>query len=213
MKLLIGGEKGGTGKTTLALCLASYLASNGKKVVVLDTDVQKSALVWLEIRDPALPKIDVFPEYGQIQDAVERYVPEYDHVLIDAGGRDSVELRSAIIGADVFLTPIQASQFDLASLSRLHKIVEKAKTFNPGLRALVCINRGSTNPKVNDTAEAATFISYYNLFRIAAVIKDRAAFRKVGYTGTGIHELSKKDYNPLAFREIQHLSREVFNEV
>ena len=51
MVILIGGEKGGTGKTTLATNLAALRAQSGKDVLLLDTDVQASASYWAQIRD------------------------------------------------------------------------------------------------------------------------------------------------------------------
>ena len=51
MIILIGGEKGGTGKTTLATSLAAVRAKEGNDVLLLDTDLQGSASKWIKIRD------------------------------------------------------------------------------------------------------------------------------------------------------------------
>ena len=51
--ILIGGEKGGTGKTTLAVNLAALRASQGRDVLLIDTDIQASASYWAQSRDEA----------------------------------------------------------------------------------------------------------------------------------------------------------------
>ena len=115
MIILIGGEKGGTGKTTVATNLAAIRANKDHDILLVDTDKQGSASSWSDIRD--LNKNDVrvpnIQKFGvnltqDIQDLRSRY----EDIIIDAGGRDSVELRAAMTIADKMFIPVQASQFD-----------------------------------------------------------------------------------------------------
>ena len=59
MILLLGGEKGGTGKTTIATNLAALRAAAGYDVLLIDTDRQGTAAAWCQVRaeDPRLPRI------------------------------------------------------------------------------------------------------------------------------------------------------------
>ena len=63
----------------------------------------------------------------------------YQDIIIDAGGRDSVELRAAMVVAHKAFVPIQASQFDIWTLGRMNDLVVTAQGFNPDLRAWVVI--------------------------------------------------------------------------
>lgn len=97
--IVFGGEKGGTGKTTLATNIAAMLARQGKDVLLLDTDRQGTASFWATVREEEAvePRVACVQKFGkglpaQVRDLAERY----DEIVIDAGGRDSMELRYAL---------------------------------------------------------------------------------------------------------------------
>ena len=66
MLILLGGEKGGTGKTTLATNLAVQRAHHGHDVVLLDTDIQGAASYWARVRQDAglTPRVPCLQKYG-----------------------------------------------------------------------------------------------------------------------------------------------------
>ena len=101
--ILIGGEKGGTGKTTLAVNLAALRALQGRDVLLIDTDVQASASYWAQSRDEAQtrPRIACIQKFGKgLPTEVRDLARRYQDLIIDAGGRDSVELRSSLVVAE-----------------------------------------------------------------------------------------------------------------
>lgn len=219
MNILIGGEKEGTGKTTMAVNISALLATYGYKVAIMDTDKQQSAAMeWARIRQSLinngreLPVIAAIIVTGHVQDIVTSIACNYDHVIIDAGGRDSIELRTAMPVSDKFYTPVRANQFDLESLERLHTIVEESQALHPGrTKASVFVNCASAHPKANDTLISIEYIKGFNLFTSAHTIKERAAFRKTGYSGLGVHELPSKDFNKDAFNELSKLTEEILH--
>ena len=161
MIVLVGGEKGGTGKTTLATTLAAARSASGRDVLLVDTDHQGSASHWATVRDeaiasgtalPSVPCVQVFGKAvaRQVGDLADRYAD----VVVDAGGRDSVELRSAMVAADLLFVPVQASQFDVWTLEQMDELVGQASAVNPRLRAAVVFNRASTHPRVREAEEA-----------------------------------------------------------
>lgn len=214
MIILIGGEKGGTGKTTLATNIAARLLESGADVLFIDTDKQGSASSWAAMRDnnDEIKEIPTIQKFGNsIASAINDLKTRYDHLVIDAGGRDSVELRSAMTVSDCIYIPLQASQFDIWTLSAMDKLVEQAKSFNPNLQASVVINRASPNPSVSEVKEAQGMFSEFHYLKLSnVVIKDRIAYRKAARSGFSVNELSNPDLK--AIEEINLLYDEITNE-
>ncbi len=93
--ILVGGEKGGTGKTTIATNLAVMRAAAGRDVVLIDTDPQGSASGWCYTRDEAglAPRIASVQKFGKgLARELEDLSMRYQDIIVDAGGRDSVKL-------------------------------------------------------------------------------------------------------------------------
>ena len=89
-------------------------------------------------------------------------------------------------------------------------LVRTAQGFNAELRASVVISRASTNPSVNEAAEARTLLADFEHLRLAnAIIRDRIAYRKAARDGLSVDELKPGD--PKAIEEMRALFREVFH--
>lgn len=214
MIILIGGEKGGTGKTTIATNLATNCKLEGKDIILIDTDKQGSASSWVATRqfNQIKPEISSVQKFGnnlhsQVLDLSKRY----EEVIIDAGGRDSMELRSAMTVAQKFYVPIQASQFDIWTLGLIDRLVADVKVVNPNIKTYIILNRGSTNPSVNEVEEAKEVImEFENLSLSECVVRDRIAYRKAAKTGFSVFEVEKKDDK--ACQEISKLYQEVYQD-
>src|SRR4051812_45099489 len=113
MLILFGGEKGGTGKSTLATNMAVYLAVRGEDVLLVDTDAQGSATDWAAMRadNPELAPVHCVGKTGNITKSLLDLKARYSQIIVDAGGKDSRELRSAAAAVDKMYVPIKASQF------------------------------------------------------------------------------------------------------
>jgi chromosome partitioning protein len=197
MILTIACEKGGTGKTTIATNLAFARAKEGKDVVIVDTDPQGSASFWCGVREEEniSPKVYSIQKIGkgftgQVTDLARRY----DDVIIDAGGRDSTELRESLTIADIALIPLQASQYDIWTITRMDELIRNASVFNPKLSAYIVLNRASTNPQVRESSEAEEIISdFENLTLISFSLKDRIIYRKSASLGKSVLEMNSQD--------------------
>ena len=213
MILLLGGEKGGTGKTTLAVNLAVILARTGKDVLLIDTDKQGSTNFWSSIRDEsgALPRIPCVQKFGKglAKDVID-LSGRYEELIIDAGGRDSMELRYSLGVADKVIIPCQPTQFDLVTLNQMDTLVEQAQTLNRNLIASVVINRASTNPSVSDAEEARELILEFNhLNLIESILRERVSFQRSVREGLSVIEVPQPDRK--AVTEINCLFREVYD--
>ena len=94
--LAIGNQKGGVGKSSLAVNLAIEAADQGNKVLVVDADVQGSAALFAAARDGASVKFDTVQMVKPIlHKELPRIGKAYDLVVIDIGGRDNAAFRSA----------------------------------------------------------------------------------------------------------------------
>ncbi len=125
--ILVANPKGGSGKTTLSVNLAGYLASRGERVALLDMDRQKSTSHWLAMRDAALPQIELVRE-GQQGSA--------DWLVVDTpAGLHGKSLERALKLAHKVAVPIAPSLFDIRAsqdfLAALHaeKAVRKGRAF------------------------------------------------------------------------------------
>jgi chromosome partitioning protein len=212
MIILIGGEKGGTGKTTIATNLAAMRALAGRDVLLIDTDPQGSANYWAQSRDELniMPRVACVQKFGKgLQAEVKDLAKRYQDIIIDAGGRDSVELRSAMVVANKAYIPIQPSQFDIWTLNQMETLVTTAKGFNTDLEAWVIISRSSTNPSVHESDDTIEILNDFSSLKLASTgIKDRIAYRKAASGGLGVGELKPKD--PKATEEMEALYQEVF---
>ncbi len=214
MIILIGGEKGGTGKTTIAVNAAALRARAGHDVLLVDTDLQGSASAWAALRDEQgiKERVACIQKFGKgLQNEIKDLAERYDDVIIDAGGRDSIELRAALVVATRAYIPVQASQFDIWTLERMNEIVATAQGFNPGLVAHVVVSRVTPNPSVTESQDAVAYIAELEHLRLAkSVVRDRIAFRRSVREGRGVMELQPNDDK--AVGEITQLYKEIFNE-
>ena len=211
MVILIGGEKGGTGKSTIATNLAACLVGRSEDVVLLDADSQATATRWVQRRNsshPELPKVHCIQKTGNIIETIRDLATRYQQVIIDAGGRDSEELRSAMVVAQKFYTPLKASQPDLETALTINKLVKLARGLNPNLKAYAVISMAPTHPAITEAQEANELLMELSTIELSvAFIRERKVFRDAMVEGKGVIECN----NRKAKAEIRLLAEEVYD--
>jgi chromosome partitioning protein len=126
LKISIIGQKGGTGKTTVALGLAVAAARAGKAVAIIDLDPQANAANWKDRRDADNPVV-VSAQVSRLKPTLET-VSQYgvDLVIIDTPGRsDSAAIEAARV-SDLVLIPVRAQVFDLETLAGVRDLLRVA---------------------------------------------------------------------------------------
>jgi chromosome partitioning protein len=183
-------------------------------VLLVDTDPQGSANYWSQSRDDekVTPRVACIQKFGKgLPAEVKDLSHRYQDIIIDAGGRDSVELRSALVVTEKIYIPIQPSQFDIWTLNQMDELVETAKGFNPDLQARVIISRSSTNPSVHESDDTGKLLADFpNLDLANVIVRDRIAYRKAAKDGLAVIELKPKDFK--AVEEMEILYKEVFGD-
>lgn len=213
MILTVGGIKGGSGKTTTACNIAATLAQHGKDVLLVDTDDQASAVGFHLQRESAEPAPAAFActqlQGKAVLSNVRNFAPRYDHIVIDAGGRDTASLRAALLASDKVLVPFLPSSFDVWTLDDFNTVLEEAQSFNPDLEALAFINRA--DHAGNDNEEAAEAVREAGLNLLPAKLGNRKTFRNAAALGLGVLELPTNRDNEKAQAEFSALFRLVYN--
>lgn len=210
MIVMIGGVKGGTGKSTVACNLAAHLADQGADVLLLDIDPQASSYKWALRRQAGYPeaaKVHCAQASGRTFDVVRDVAARYEHVVIDSGGHASDAMKSAMLACQKLYVPLRPSQADLETVGEMSSMVLDVAAFNPGLRALALIAMASTNPAVLEAQEArAALADIPGLALSGCVIHDRKVYRDALFEGVGVVEMTRNK----ASDEIARLAQEVF---
>jgi chromosome partitioning protein len=215
MIVLIGGEKGGTGKTTTSTNLAVMRVARTPDLLLIDGDPQPNASYWCMVRDSreVKPRIASVQKTGKsLRNEVIALHEKYTDIIIDTGGRDTPELRAGMLVADVCLIPLRPSQFDLWTLAKINDLVGEIKQVNDKLRVIICLNQAPTNPALcKEIEDAKIFFTESGLdnVRLAeTVVHERVVFRKAATNGLSVHELGM---DVKAEAELDSLYKEVFN--
>ncbi|MCC5942437.1 MAG: AAA family ATPase [Balneolaceae bacterium] len=192
MIVLIGGEKGGTGKTTLATNLSALRAklSGHNNVLLIDTDPQGSSADWTYYRREAgLNGVECIQLFGKhIVSEIDTKAERYDDIIIDAGGRDSQEIRYAMTIADVMIVPVGASQYDVNTIANIDDLLNQVQPMNPDLVCYAVVNNFPNHARLTEGADAIEFLKQFeNVKPLDFIIHERISINRTS-KGYGINE-------------------------
>jgi chromosome partitioning protein len=204
MIISILNQKGGAGKTTLAVHIATALAQGGSRVLLVDADPQGSALDWSASRDGDA----LFPVVGLPKPTIHRELSklatDYSHVIIDGPPRVYDVARSAILASDLVLIPVQPSPYDVWAAKEIVDLINEASSFKENLKSAFVINRKIVNTAIGrDVAEA---LSEYPIPVLKSQICQRVSFAETAGHGQTVLET---DAESLASQEINALIAEM----
>ncbi len=191
-RIVVLNPKGGSGKTTIAINLASYLATRRYTPVLMDFDPQGSTLRWVRKRRPAqapIHAIAAFEKDSRTTRAFQLRVPDVaTHVIVDTpAALDPRQLSDMTRDADKILVPVLPSDIDIHACSRcIRDLLLVAKIGRDENRIGVIANRIRRNT-----------LTYQSLIRflhtlgipIVATIRDSQNYVRGAEIGIGVHEM------------------------
>lgn len=182
MKIIaIVSQKGGAGKTTLAVHLSAEAAANGLKALLVDLDPQASAAMWGDLRGDLSP--DVATEHPSRLDAAltTARTEGYDLVVLDtAPHADQAALRAAK-AADLVLVPCRPATFDLGAIQGTLELCQLARR-----DGLVVLNAAPVRSRVVEIARRRIEADGGKVSPV--IIRQRVAFQHCLIAGQVVRE-------------------------
>jgi len=215
--VIVGGTKGGTGKSTIITNLVAIDVGKGNDSLLVDSDKQGSASTWAAIREETtagLIRVPSAQKYGQLvlTNELKSWAKKYANVFVDAGGYDSEELRSALVAADRLYIPVRPAQFDLWTLPKIILIAKQSQIYNPNLQFFFVINGAHTSPNVKEAEEVLALAEEIEgMVFCQTIIHSRRAFYKAPVAGRAVTEMKGSEYDKKAAEEMMSLYEEIFN--
>ena len=206
--ITISQQKGGTGKTTLAVHLAmAFIKYHDLKVAIIDTDPQGSLGKWFMIRtEKKVSNKNLTFKTASLWGAqYESKTLKNDHdiVIIDTPPKIESDARPSIEAADLVLIPMAASHVDFWATGAIVEIAKKANK-----KILAQINRSSSRSKLID--KTRDFIKSLNLQSTDTIIGNRQIYTSsMGEGKTAVEKQRKGN----AVNEIKKLSEQILLEL
>ena len=201
-------QKGGVGKTTLAIHIADSLSRKNKKVLLVDADPQASSLDWAESTDQqngfsvlGLPKKSLRNELRNIE-------PDYDYIIVDGPPRVHDIALSAIAASDLIVIPVQPSPFDVWSLKDIVDLVEEVEVINDKLKTVLVINRKIVNTAIG--RDVVTALEDYKFPILKSSVCQRVAYAESIAAGETVLTRNQ-DFK--ASEEIRALTNEILEVI
>ena len=203
--IALAGQKGGSGKTTTALCIADEFFRRGKRVLLVDLDPQGTALTALSVaqrNDHDGPHgVGMRPGFHR---TIESVAEGYDVVVLDCPPGQGEMQRAAFMVADVAIIPSGPSAADIWSLVGTFQLLSEAKAFRPELFAGVLLTRKDARTQLGELAHET--IEEASLPILESSLGLRVAYQECIGAGLGVTRYAPTSE---AAKEVKQLVNEI----
>ena len=187
MIIAVCNQKGGVGKSTIAVNLAASFPVAGYVTLLVDADQQASALDWHAQRPETLPPVQAI---GLPSDSLHRELPRiaqtFDVVIIDGGGRITRTARAAVAAADIVVVPTLPSRPDIVSTEDFFdNVIDTARAIKP-LQAAVLLNQVQSGTVLGRRAQ--TYVEEASQPTFKTVLHQYVAYREAFALGRSVIE-------------------------
>ena len=211
MIVAVAGEKGGCGKTSLAVHLSGWRMCDGRDVILVDADRQGSASLWVDSRlERNLPAPSTVRQFDTgLRRAVRDLARRYEDVIVDIGSGDGVAIEAVMRVAQFVVVPVQPNGMDVWTIDLLDELAGEALDVNDELTVCSVINRASTHHASKDLLAAQQELRRFkDIKHSELVIRERTSIRRAVPFGLLIDEYRPLD--PKGVGEIRAVFKYVF---
>lgn len=205
--IAVVNQKGGAGKTTVAMLLAGSLGAAGHRVLVADADPQNTARHWASMGTGFPAEVEDYSgDEGKLHKHLRKHLDDYDYVVIDSPPAASAPVTgSALKLAHLALVPIVPSPLDIWASVRIREAIEAARKKNPDLHARIVLNQ--LQPNTLMSREVIALLPEFGIPLLSASLRQRTVYRECAVEGQTVSALGSRAR--MAEMEVDFLRRRV----
>lgn len=209
--IAVVNQKGGSGKTTVAMHLAGTLCLRGKEVQVIDADEQSSAVEWAAMAAEGSPfpaRVCNLARAGmKIHQEIKKLINDYEIIIVDCPpAADSPVAKSALLISDVALVPFIPDGLNMLASIRIRDTIDSAKVLNQELKSLLILNRVEPNTTLTRTV-IDELLPQFNMTIAKTMLHKRTHYAESVLSGATVHIFKSKAKE--AIEEIEQLCDEI----
>jgi len=196
--IVFANPKGGAGKSTAAVILATQLARNGAKVTILDADPNKPVSEWAKRGTPEHLTVVAVVSETTIIDEIDTATEKTPFVIVDLEGTASMMVAYAISRADLVIIPTQASQLDAKQAAKAVLLIkQQEKAFRKTIPFAVLYTRTSSAIRTKTLSYVQNEFKRNNVPSFRTHLHEREAFRALFSFGGSLETLDSRQVGGL----------------